>query len=258
MKFTSFFGDEITSRGKIEAPFYIKGGYTANVPRFENTVRNGLKRTYDVFLPQKIDILMAFLKSSGFASFAKTSVKRQNTTVFLKFDMTWKKLKLFWVISSHQRKEKYFTDLYFHLFHLVLLFDCCLFHNLPYQVNTTPSNNRKIIQYVHILFDWGVLCVSKRDHYRIFIFLYLSLKTYSTESDVKKWLIVLSYPLLWKLFLCIFDNDKKIKNWEFSTQLHNSSHQSFCIWHLELSRTFFVMVKMQFFTHKRLDLLELI
>ena len=78
----SFFGDEITSRGKIDSAFYIKGGYTANVPRFENTVRNGLKRTYDVFLPQKIDILMAFLKSSGFASFAKTSVKRQNTTVF--------------------------------------------------------------------------------------------------------------------------------------------------------------------------------
>ena len=29
--------------------------------RQQNTVRNGLKRTYDVSLPQKIDILMAFL-----------------------------------------------------------------------------------------------------------------------------------------------------------------------------------------------------
>ena len=108
----------------IEAPFYIKDVYAASVPRFENTVRNGLKRTYDVFLPQKIDILMAFLKSSGFASFAKTSVKRQNTTVFLKFDMTWKKLKLFWVISSHQSKRKilYWFVCIFIYFHLVLLF----------------------------------------------------------------------------------------------------------------------------------------
>ena len=118
----SYFGNEITSRDMIEAPFYIKDVYAANVPRFENTVRNGLKRTYDVFLPQKIDILMAFLKSSGFASFAKTSVKRQNTTVFLKFDMTWKKLKLFWVISSHQSKEKYFTDLYVFSFAFVWYF----------------------------------------------------------------------------------------------------------------------------------------
>ena len=153
--------------------------YTANVPRFENTVRNGLKRTYDVFLPQKIDILMAFLKSSGFASFAKTSVKRQNTTVFLKFDMTWKKLKLFWVISSHQSKEKYFADLYLFsfFFYLVLLFDCCLFNDLPYQVNITPSNNRKIT--ISFLIEEFCVCRSRI----ITAFLYLSLKTYSTERN---------------------------------------------------------------------------
>ena len=192
--------------------------------------------------------------------------------VLLKHQLKGKILRFFWSSTWPERNWNYFGSyhlikvkkniflicMYFHFFIWYFLFDCFLFHNLPYQVTATLSNNWKIIQYVHILFDWGVLCVSKRDHYRIFIFLYLSLKTYCTESDVKKWLIVLSYPLLWKLFLCIFDNDKKIKNWEFSTQLHNSSHQSFCIWHLELSRTFFVMVKMQFFTHKRLDLLELI
>ena len=79
------------------------------MPRFENTVRNGLKRTYDVFLPQKIDILMAFLKSSGFASFAKTSVKRQNTTVFfeVRHDLKETETILGHIISSKQRKIFY-------------------------------------------------------------------------------------------------------------------------------------------------------
>ena len=144
----SYFGKEINSWDMIEPLFYIKDVYTIR------QTCQGLKIPWEMAW----NALMTCFSLKRLTSWWHSS-RVVALLVLLKHQLKGKILRFFWSSTWPERnwnyfgsyhlikvKEKYFTDLYVFSFISIwyFYFDCFFFHNLPYHVIITPSNNRKI------------------------------------------------------------------------------------------------------------------